>query len=129
MNLKGVSDVQVVALGPGHSYILKKDGTVWSWGRNFRGGLADGTQTDRHTPIKVNGLLDVKALACGEAHNIALKTDGSVWAVGCNSNGQLGDGSQSDRYSFVQAKGISGELEHVTVQAGWQQCTHAQASS
>lgn len=48
----------VVAVSPGlrHACALKKDGTVWCWGKNDRGQLGDGTKADSAYPVKVSGL-------------------------------------------------------------------------
>ena len=109
-----LADVQAVAAGGGHSLALKKDGTVWAWGRNEYGQLGDGTRTDSPRPVQVKGssgtgwLADVQAIAAGGSHSLALKTDGSVWAWGWNYKGQLGDGSMSESYLPVQVKGPGG---------------------
>jgi len=48
----------VVAVAPGvrHACALRKDGTVWCWGKNDRGQLGDGTKVDSAYPVKVVGL-------------------------------------------------------------------------
>lgn len=49
------SDTDWVAVDGGSNYTvaLKADGSVWTWGRNGAGVLGDGTQVDRHLPVKV----------------------------------------------------------------------------
>ncbi len=79
--------------GDVHAAVLKKDGTVWTWGQNTLGQLGDGTTTDRTTPVQVNGLSDVIAVAAGRTMIMALKSDGTVWTWGLNNYGELGDGS------------------------------------
>ena len=48
----------VLSVAPGfrHACALKKDGTVWCWGRNDRGQLGDGTKVDSPYPVKVTNL-------------------------------------------------------------------------
>ena len=86
--------------------ILKSDGTVWAWGRNYSGNLGDGTVGDvfnKSIPVQVKGadgegyLTDVVAVAAGNLHSMALKVDGTVWTWGANSYGKLGDGTTPHR--------------------------------
>ena len=92
--------VMAMAAGDVHSIIMKKDGSVWSTGRNCNGQLGDGLTVDRSSFVKVmlNGAADV---AAGDHHSMVLKLDGSVWTTGRNRHGQLGDGSTADRTIFV----------------------------
>src|SRR5688500_6193063 len=55
----------------------KSDGTVISWGYNFR----------RQTNVPA-GLKNVLAVAAGDYHYLALKNDGTVVAWGWNEHGQ-----------------------------------------
>ena len=48
----------VLSIAPGfrHACALKKDGSVWCWGKNDRGQLGDGTKVDSPYPVKVTNL-------------------------------------------------------------------------
>jgi hypothetical protein len=82
----------------GPTIALKSDGTVWTWGGNYKGQLGDGTTNNRNYPVKVrlddNGIIGI---AGGYRHTIALKLDGTVWAWGRNNYGQLGDGTNQSK--------------------------------
>jgi alpha-tubulin suppressor-like RCC1 family protein len=52
--LRGLTDVIGIAAGIWHSLALKRDGTVWAWGRNYHGALGDGTQTSRRSPVRAS---------------------------------------------------------------------------
>jgi alpha-tubulin suppressor-like RCC1 family protein len=88
-----------VAAGKAHSVSIRKDGTLWAWGRNFSGQLGDGTESDRTTPvqIKTTAATETKwsVVAAGSTHTVARDTDGNLWAWGQNQAGQLGFGSSA----------------------------------
>ena len=58
----------------------KTDGTLWTWGRNYRGQIGDGTTTDRSSPVQVGALTDwSNKIAVAESTIMAIKTDGTLW--------------------------------------------------
>jgi len=48
-----ITDVAAIAAGAFHTLALKADGTLWVWGYNGNGQLADATTTDSTTPVQV----------------------------------------------------------------------------
>lgn len=81
--------VQVEA-GGGYTLVLKEDGTVWSWGSNWRGVLGNNTVPySSSVPVQVLGLTDVVQISAGTRHALAIKSDGTVWGWGDNSYSQL----------------------------------------
>lgn len=84
---------EFISISAGNSFAiaLAKDGSVWSWGENAAGQLADNTRTNRSAPQKIKELSGVVKIVCGEFHAIALKKDGTVWTWGNNDLGQLGN--------------------------------------
>lgn len=76
---------------PSHALGLRRDGTVWAWGRNNAGQLGRGTVTEGTdpTPAQVPGIADMVAVATGEGYGMALRRDGTVWG--------WGDGNTSPR--------------------------------
>jgi|GEM_PF-2371924 len=107
-DLKPSSILQIKG-GKGFTVLLKKDGTVWTWGDNLRGKLGGG-MSNRNQATQISGLTGVKAIAVGQAHTLALKSDGTVWAWGENTFGQLGNSSTVDSSTPVQVA----DLNHVT---------------
>lgn len=59
VKILGITNIVQVAVGGGHSFALKSDGTVWIWGSNEFWQLGDGTQIDRSRPFQVPGLSGV----------------------------------------------------------------------
>ena len=91
----------VVAISNGIA--VKDDSTVWAWGSNFWGQVADGTiqQTSPYgktyavqsrTSIST-ALFDVVSISAGSRHTAVLKNDGTVWVWGNNTSGQIGNGA------------------------------------
>ncbi|MCY0989667.1 hypothetical protein OV203_21190 [Nannocystis sp. ILAH1] len=57
-----LTDAVAVATSQNHSCALVRDGNVWCWGGNSRGGLGDGTLSDTPEPRPVAHLLDITPL-------------------------------------------------------------------
>jgi len=97
----GAQPVTKIATGPGHTLLLKSDGSLWVMGLNGNGQLGDGTYNNTNRPELIVSN-NVTAIAAGgretpnvSGHSLFLKSDGSLWAMGYNGFGQLGDGTKS----------------------------------
>ena len=89
-----------------HMAAIKTDGTLWMWGRNNSGQLANNsavgveipnyeepvTINARFTPITTfAGGTNWKQVVCGQLHTAAIKNNGTLWVWGNNAYyGQLG---------------------------------------
>jgi len=104
--VEGLSGIVAVRAGQFHNLALKKDGTVWSWGKNDVGQLGDSTHIIRYAPVQVSNLFNVIQIDTESDYSLVLKSDGSVWSWGENSDGQLGEGSLNDRNSPVRVHGL-----------------------
>ena len=86
---KVLSGVKDVALGADFIVALKEDGTVWTMGDAYRGGLGNGMESGfAHEFSQV--FSGAVAIAAGTNHALALKADGTLYTWGSNSAGQLG---------------------------------------
>ncbi len=103
-----MDNVSSVSCGDDYTAAIKKDGSLWMWGRNDFGQLGNGTQVDTKTPGKV--MDNVISISCGREHNVAVQSDGSVWTWGYGGEGQLGNGDGLSLYSPVKLSGITGML-------------------
>ena len=82
---------------------IKTDGTLWMWGYNLYGQLADGTTADKSSPVQtVSGGTNWRQVNPSVNHCAAIKTDGTLWTWGFNSSGQLGDSTTVNKSSPVQ---------------------------
>ncbi|NBS93748.1 MAG: hypothetical protein EBT27_08500 [Betaproteobacteria bacterium] len=79
----------------GFTLATKTDGTLWSWGRNYRGQLGQNNRTEYSSPIQIPGTT-WSSISAGGVHSLATKTDGTLWAWGQNLHGQL---AQTNTYS------------------------------
>jgi len=82
--------------GTSFTVAVRADGTVWSWGHNFRGATAQGavsSGTYTTVPTQVSGLTGVQSVSAGLLFAVALKADGTLWTWGYNLYGQLGQPS------------------------------------
>lgn len=69
---------------------IKTDGTLWTWGRNFYGGLGLGNTTNYSSPKQVGALTNWSNVQTGGNWALAIKTNGTLWGWGGNGFGQLG---------------------------------------
>ena len=85
---------------------LKKDGSIWTWGVNWSGELANGSYDYNYEPTQeISSSFDwchVDGGANSFGHMVALKVDGTLWAWGGNYNGRIGDGTTDYALSPVQ---------------------------
>ena len=57
----------VISTGTGHTLAIKKDGSLWAWGRNDYGQLGLGNTSEQHSPTRVGSVNDwVAAVMSGE---------------------------------------------------------------
>jgi len=75
-----VKEVQNIYMS--HTIILKKDSTVWAWGKNKGGYLGNGTYADNPIPSRIDTLNEITSISANSSRCLALKKDGTVWFWG-----------------------------------------------
>lgn len=110
-----------ISCGYTHMASLKTDGTLWSWGKNHRGQLGNGTTVYYSSPIQIGSLTNWKQVSCGQYHTTAIKTDGTLWACGYNNTGNLGNNTVVNYSSPIQI----GSLTNWKTAGGIYQSTYA----
>ena len=95
-----------VLTGKGSTLAIKTDGTLWAWGENEYGELAQNNKTDYSSPVQIPGTT-WKFVGGRDYIRNAIKTDGTLWAWGRNDNGSLGQNNVTQYSSPVQVPGTS----------------------
>jgi alpha-tubulin suppressor-like RCC1 family protein len=116
--LEGKTIVAITA-GDNHSVALDSDGYVWAWGLNSSYQVGDGTNIQRHRPVRVDGLFGIVAIGSGPCSNHTLAVRGgdrAVFAWGSNYYGTLGDGSTTVRAAPVKVVGLT-DIDSVATNA------------
>jgi alpha-tubulin suppressor-like RCC1 family protein len=88
----GGTNWKQVSSGNSHTAAIKTDGTLWTWGSQYRGQLGNGVTTGTiSTPVTTfAGGTNWKQVSCGGRYAAAIKTDGTLWVWGQNSFGTAG---------------------------------------
>lgn len=85
-----------VAAGHWHSAVIKKNGSLWSWGWNSKGQLgANQTLNGKTSSLVQEATASARwtDVYAGQEYTLAERDDRSFWAWGDNTYGQLGTGS------------------------------------
>jgi alpha-tubulin suppressor-like RCC1 family protein len=101
-----ITDWCRICAGEAHALAQRSDGSLWGWGCNGDGRIADGTAINRSSPVSVvGGITDWIQFSTGNNHSGAIRCDGTLWTWGLNDHGQLGDGTVIDKSSPVSVVG------------------------
>ena len=92
-------------------YATKTDGTLWAWGYNEFGQLADNTIISRSSPTQIPGTTwgGTNRLYTGATRYTmsAIKTDGTLWCWANDVEGGLGQNEEKKYSSPVQVPGTN----------------------
>jgi len=101
-NWKMVSSGRYFNLG------IKTDGTLWTWGFSYAGGLGNNSATVRlSNPTQIGSQTTWSTVSAGALNVMGIKTDGTLWTWGFAVYGANGDGTTTERNSPVQLAGTT----------------------
>jgi alpha-tubulin suppressor-like RCC1 family protein len=84
-----------VSAGVGFALGRKTDGTLWSWGRNYRYSLGIGDTTSRSSPVQIGSATNWLKITAGSYHAFAINTSGDLYGWGSIQFGQVGNGTSN----------------------------------
>ena len=116
-------DVVAVSSGFMHHAIIKRDGTLWMWGRQLCGEFGNGSTTASANPVKV--MDGVKSVSCGLQTTAIVKKDSTLWMCGRNDFGQI-DESRTVKQQFVK---VAESIKDVTLGYGFIRVEKADGTS
>jgi len=92
------------------SAALKTDGTLWMWGYNTNGNLAQNNRAQYSSPVQIPGTTWAHVGSGSENAVLATKTDGTLWGWGKGGQGGLGQNTSypSGVYVFSSPVQIPG---------------------
>eukprot|EP01080_Neovahlkampfia_damariscottae_P008157 gene8157-12618_t len=108
----GVTNVFV---GFRHTFFQKLDKTTFSFGRNNRNRLIDGTSTNNIIPKLIEEQNhDIIDVAVANEFTLILKDSGMVFGIGNNGVGQLGDGTTSYRIVLTPIRNVNSNITKIS---------------
>lgn len=90
-----LTDWTDVSVGTYYACARRTDGSVWCWGANQHGQLAQPSSVANATPTQLAGTW--RTVTAGVEHTCAIAEDYSLWCVGADGFNELGDGGTSRR--------------------------------
>lgn len=100
-----------VKTGYRHSCALTDLKTLWCWGENDYGQLANEENSSSRVPTKVLGIDNAVSVSVNGKFSCAVLEDKTVKCWGKNDFGQLGDGTNESRNIPTTVKNISGAVQ------------------
>src|SRR4051812_29073591 len=100
-----LSNIVKVSAGAWQSYAIDSQGTVWAWGSNLDGELADAENIgniSRPVQVSAPGGVPVTSLSGGYGFSFLIDQTGAAFGIGYNSSGDLGIGASSDDWYEFQ---------------------------
>lgn len=107
----GVTGATRLFVGASTTCVMLSDRTLSCWGYNEDGGLGDGTEVSRGTPMVVPMLAGVVHASVGDFHTCAVIDGGSIRCWGRGGSGRLGNGTNLAEWWATTGPSVTGAVE------------------
>ena len=97
------------ASGAGTAMVTKTDGTLWVWGYNGGGQLAQNNITNLSSPTQISGTWKNEMYSGCQGYGgwaVAIKDNGTIWSWGYGNFGQLGNNKSFGSPDYRQSSPI-----------------------
>ncbi|HEY2733867.1 MAG TPA: hypothetical protein VGI70_07775, partial [Polyangiales bacterium] len=104
------NDWTAVGVGEEFSCAIRRDGSLYCWGRNSVGELGLGSASLAMTiadPTRVGTRNDWRMVAASRLDTCAVTNDGTAFCFGRGAEGQIGNGGTADATEPTQVQGAS----------------------
>lgn len=71
-------NIKDIFCGEYYSFVYKKNGELWGFGRNQYGQLSIGNYNDQKTPILIMIDVSIISILCGNSHTLIHKKNGEI---------------------------------------------------
>jgi alpha-tubulin suppressor-like RCC1 family protein len=106
------ADRNHIAINGNTSYAIKKDGTLWAWGRNLHGAIGNATNGVHYSsPIQIGSATNWTAISAGSQHAVGI-ANGILYAWNRNNYGCMGfDGNTTDHDAVAVDEKVSSPVQ------------------
>lgn len=108
-----IDNVEKLVTGYASAVVIKKDKTVWTWGRyNFYEG-EQGAETLTESvyitkPVQVQGITNAKEISlASSSYSVIIENDNKIYTWGSNTWGECGIGNISTKVGNITSTGVS----------------------
>lgn len=112
VTILGAQEIKEVSVGQYHSCAVTNTDDLYCWGRNDRGQLGNGTNTNSR--VMGAPIPNISSVSAGGNHTCGINTLGGLHCWGLNSHGQLGIGSTTSQNKPTPVYGLSTGVSRVS---------------
>lgn len=108
-----IDNVEKLVTGYASATVIKKDKTVWTWGRyNFYEGEEYAEELVESiyltNPVQVQGITNAKEISsASSSYSVIMENDNKIYTWGSNTWGECGTGSISKKVGNITPTGVS----------------------